>query len=449
RGDVEYPRIEAWEEALINEDYVYTPDNAISPPDRGVIIEYTPSTTGRIPRFSPLSFGIKLTNEDDEPEPAKCKLDLERKESFEEMDYWFSDGLLLEEHSYSLSLPGEGGELELENEGEYNIYVKCQDANGNYNPANFVFKFEVEQGPDTTPPLITATSIASGMPIAFNQTSIDLEVYVNEPVEGRWAHSNKEYAVMEGEMDCTRGNNLNDMNSRGLYTCETTLDGLKDRQENNFYFRCEDLSGNINRESYEFMLMGTQPLVLDWTKPEEGATIKDSTENIKVTLEAQTSAGYKDGESNCYFSDTGEEGDYIMFLNTGSYQHSQDLWLPQGDYEYYIRCVDLGGNMDNDTISFTVESDSSAPRIIRAYHEETYLKIITNEPARCVYDTTYENYPCDYSFDDGTSMTTLEEVNHYTEWNPQTTFYIRCQDEYGTQPDPDECSIIVRPSDIR
>jgi hypothetical protein len=288
------------------------------------------------------------------------------------------------------------------------------------------------------------------MPIAFNQTSIDLEVYVNEPVEGcRWAHSNQEYAVMEGEMDCTRGNNLNDMNSRGLYTCETTLDGLKDRQENNFYFRCEDLSGNINRESYEFMLMGTQPLVLDWTKPEEGATIKDSTENIKVTLEAQTSAGYKDGESNCYFSDTGEEGDYIMFLNTGSYQHSQDLWLPQGDYEYYIRCVDLGGNMDNDTISFTVESDSSAPRIIRAYHEETYLKIITNEPARCVYDTTYENYPCDYSFDDGTSMTTLEEANHYTEWNPQTTFYIRCQDEYGTQPDPDECSIIIRPSDIR
>lgn len=449
RGDVEFPRIEAWEEALINEDYVYNPDDTISPPDRGVRIEYSPSTTGCVEAFTPLSFGIKLTNEDGEPEPAKCKLDTTRKESFDDMRFYFSDGLLLEEHSYSLSLPGAGGDLEIENDGEYSIYVRCQDANGNSNVANFVFNFCVQTGPDTTPPLIVQTSIPSGMPIAYNQTSVDLEVYINEPVtDCRWSHQNQGYENMEGEMDCTGGDDPNDVNNQGLYTCETTLDGIKDRQENKFYFRCEDTTGNVNSESYEFILIGTQPLVIDWVKPENESIIRDSTEAVKVTLEAYTSAGYDEGKSNCYFSDTGEEDDYTLFFNTGSYEHSQDLWLPEDSYEYFIKCVDLGGNYDIEVINFEVESDSEPPIVVRAYHEEIYLKIITNEAARCVYDTKYENYPCDYAFDDGTPMTSLEDVNHYTNWNPEKTFYIICQDEYGTQPDPDECSIIVRPSDL-
>jgi hypothetical protein len=230
------------------------------------------------------------------------------------------------------------------------------------------------------------------------------------------------------------------------------LDGLKDRQENKFYFRCEDTSGNINRESYEFILIGTQPLVIDWVKPENGSVIKDSTESVKVTLEAYTSKGYKDGQSNCYFSDTGDENDYNLFFNTGSHEHSQDLWLGELEennvHKYHIKCIDLGGNYDIEVINFTVESDSEPPIIVRAYHEETYLKIITNEPARCVYDTKYENYPCDYSFEDGTHMTSLENLNHYTDWNPKETFYITCQDEYGTQPGSNECSIIVKPSNL-
>ncbi len=459
RGDVTFPTIEPWEDALINENYEYEFQNTgISPPDTGVIIQYTQAQPSQcIPAFAPLSFGIKLTNEDGDPEPAKCKLDTTRKDSFDDMRFYFSDGLLLEEHSYTLSMPGTGGEIETENDGEHSIYVRCQDANGNVNTANFVFNFCVQQGPDTTPPLIVQTSIPSGMPIAYNQTSVDLDVYINEPVtDCRWSHQDQGYENMDGEMDCTGGDSETDANNQGLYTCETTLDGLKNRQENKFYFRCEDTSGNINRESYEFILMGTQPLVIDWVKPENESIIKDSTEAVKVTLEVYTSKGYDEGKSNCYFkrSDEGEER-YVAFLGDedyNNYEHTQDLWLRESEegepYEYNIKCVDLGGNYKVEMINFEVESDSEPPIIVRAYHEETYLKIITNEPAQCVYDTTYENYPCDYAFDDGTIMTSLEDVNHYTNWNSQETFYIRCQDEYGTQPDPDECSIIVRPSDL-
>jgi len=449
RNDVEFPTIIPLEDALL-EGYEYNPDDTISPPDRGVKIEYTTSSTGCVKAFTPLSFGINVS------EPAKCKLDRLRKDNFEDMDFSFSGGLSLYEHTYTLNVPSssalESEGIAIENDGEYEVFVRCEDANGNSNTANFVFKFCVEKGPDTTPPLIVRTSIPSGMPIAYNQTSVDLEVYINEPAECRWSHLDQSYDSMEEMDDCSRADSLNDVNEQGLYTCETTLDGLKDRVENKFYFRCKDMSEseNVNTESYKYTLIGTQPLVIDWVKPEEGSLIKDSTERVKVTLEAKTSAGFDEGKSNCYFSDTGED-DYVLFFGDGNYnqyQHSQDLWLDEGEHEYFIKCVDLGGNPDIEVVNFEVESDSSAPIIVRAYHEETYLKLMTNEPARCVYDTKYESLPCDYSFDDGTPMTTIEDVNHYTDWNTQITFYVMCQDEYGTQPAYGECSKIIRPSQI-
>ncbi|MCK5150123.1 hypothetical protein KAJ87_04320, partial [Candidatus Pacearchaeota archaeon] len=447
RNDVEFPIIKPWKDALL-ENYEYKiQDTGISPPDTGVIIWNNESTKGCARAFTPLSFGITLD------EPGKCKIDALRKKDFEDMDFYFSSSLSLYEHSYALSLPGANAlkteNITIENDGDYELYVRCQDANGNSNIANFVFKFCVETGPDTTPPLIVTTDPLNGKPIAYNQTSFGTIVYVNEPADCRWSHTDQDYENMEEEMVCS--SSVFNMNAQMLYECSTTLTGLKDREENKFYFRCKDKAENVNRESYEFSLIGTQPLVIDWIKPESGSVIKDSSDAIQVTLEAKTSAGYDEGLSACEYSNTGETEDYVLFLGDekiDQYQHSQDLWLAEGDYEYFIKCTDLGGNYDIKTTNFSVEGDSSAPLIIRAYHEDTYLKLITNEPARCVYDTKYEDYPCDYLFDDGTPMTAIDDVNHYTEWDTNVNFYIKCQDEYGIQPAPDECSRIIRPFEI-
>lgn len=445
KNDVAYPIIEPLEDALL-EDYDYKPDNTISPPDRGVKVEYTESTTGCVKAFTPFSFGVNLN------EPGKCKIDPIRKQTFDNMDFYFGGSSTFKyNHTQVMSLPGpsalESENITVENDGEYELYVKCQDANGNFNTANFVFKYCVEKGPDTTPPLIAGTSIPTGYPIGYDITSVDVEVYINEPAECRWSQLDQSYDDMKEGMDCTRADSVLDMNNNGLYTCEATLTGLKNRQENQFYFRCKDQpreqeeNRNTNKESYEYILIGTQPLIIDEIQPEDGSTIRDATDVIKVTLEAKTSAGYKEGEATCYYSDTGETASYIEFFETLSYQHSQDLYLPGGEYEYFIKCIDLGGNFDINKTEFTVESDSSSPTIVRAYHEETYLKLVTDEEAECIYDVV----DCSYAFDDGIPMSTLNEVNHYTDWNTQINFYIKCQDEYGNQPNPNECSITVRP----
>lgn len=438
QNDVNYPIIEAWDNALLA-DYVYKPDSAISPPDRGVIIWNNNEPTGCADAYTRLSFGVTLD------EPAKCKIDYLRKNSFEDMTFDFGGSSLLRyNHSQAMSLPGPNSEsnLTLENDGNYAVYVRCQDANGNANIANFVFRFCVNPGPDTTAPLIVSTNLLNGMPVAYGQTELDLELYVNEPSECRWDHLDRNYNDMENNLSCAT--NAYEMNAQMLYTCTTTLNGLKDDYENDFYFRCKDQptkpedERNTNSESYEFIVMGTQPLVIDEVGPNK--TISDSTDVIQITLAAETSAGWEDGRALCYYSTTGEEEDYILFYETDSYEHAQDLWLPAGDYTYYIKCVDLGGNSDVAATSFTVESDSAEPLAVRAYHEGSYLKIITNEDATCVYDTV----DCTYNFDDGIEMASKDNM-HYTKWNTELSFYIKCADEYGNEPAPDKCSIIARP----
>jgi len=441
KNDVTFPIIKTWEDVL-SDGYSYSLDNTISPPDAGVKILKDSSTTGCVKAFEPLSFGI-TTNE-----PAKCKIDYLRKENFEDMDYYFgSSSTHKYNHSQLMALPGGNTSagnttVVLQNNGNYELYVRCQDKNGNYNKGNFVFKYCVEQGPDTTPVLIVTTNLLNNMPIAYNQTEVDLEVYVNEPAECKWSHIDQVYDDMEEKMSCAIS--VFEMNAQMLYKCTTELTGLKNSVDNKFYFRCKDQPGkpenerNTNAESYDFTLIGTQPLVLSSIGP--NGTIKDSTESVKVTLTARTDAGYKEGKATCYYSDDGNENNYIMFFETESYEHSQDLYLTNGDYEYWIKCVDLGGNSAINKTEFSVETDLLAPLVVRTYHEESYLKLVTNENAECVYDIVN----CNYLFDDGTKISTVDDTGHFIDWNTKISLYVKCKDEFGNQPAPSECNMVVR-----
>ena len=443
RNDVNPPVMTPLLEVL-SSGFKYTPDSTISPPDRGVFIVNEESTTGCAKAFFPLTFGITTD------EPAQCKVDYKSKKTFDEMDFYLGGTSLFDyNHTQVMALPGPNSlnaeNITLYNDGKFEMYVRCRDSNGNQDTGNFVFKFCVEKGPDTTPPLIITTDFLNNVPIAANQTSLALKVYVNEPAECRWSHDDESFDDMLEQMKCS--SSVLEMNEQMLYECNTNLTGLKNRMENKFYFRCKDQpkeensKRNSNLESYEFNVFGTQPLVITSVGP--NGTIKDATNNVKVTLTTETSAGYSEGVSNCYYSETGEDDSYIMFYKTASYFHSQDLYLTEGAYEYFIKCVDLGGNSDTDKVNFVVDTDTNPPVVARVYHEESYLKLITDEEAECVYSDD----DCTYEFADGIKMT-AKEKEHFTDWNLNKIFYIKCKDTYDNQPNPDKCSIVARPFEI-
>jgi len=449
-NDIKYPIIGTWTKALLNEKYKYSPADAIAPPDRGAFIKYQ-SSDGCVPAFTPLSFGVSLD------EPARCKISPIRTSSFETMGNLFlSGGIADYNHSFSLSMPGLNSltseNITIENDGNYELYVRCEDKNGNSNPANFVFKYCVDPEPDYTNPLIVFADPVNGKPVSHNTESLTAMFYINEPAECRWSHLDQDYENMENTMSCAT--NIMEMNAYMLYPCETTLTGLQNNIENKFYVRCKDQPSstelrNTNTESYEYILIGTEPLILSEVTP-NNTIIKGPTSSVKVTIEAETSAGYDDGISLCYYSETGEEGSYVQFYDTNSFKHSQDLWVSQGSYNFHIKCIDLGGNPDTATINFEVETDTAAPIIVRVYHEGDYLKLITDEEAVCRYGTS-SNIGCDYNFEEGTLMISMDnDFEHYVDWESNTNFYIKCGEirEGGIYPPQNECSLIARPFDI-
>ncbi len=463
QDDGMYPRISPWQDALLNQDYSYAVPNTVSNLQQGAYIIYSLSGDGCIPAFTPLSFGITLD------EYARCKISPTRSDSYETMPNIFfggEDGTRIGSfdinHSYQLAIPGisalQGNNISLPNGGEYELYVRCTDYNGNANPTEYVFMFCIDQGQDYTAPVIKSTNPLNGAPVTYNTESIETTFYVNEPAECRWSHTNQDYDSMPNTMTCAT--NVLEMNAYMNYPCTTTLTGIHNNMQNTFYIRCRDqpqLIGtpeesqrNTNTQSYEYILIGTEPLILNWVTP-NNTVVRGPSSSIQVMIEAETSAGYNNGISTCYFSETGEDGTYVQFQYPGgepSYQHSQELWLEEGSYEFYIRCIDLGGNMDSAIINFDVEVDVLAPTISRAYYDEGYLKIVTDERAECVYETA-ASIGCNYNIDEaGNAMHTNDNLEHYTTWNNNMDYYIKCIDENGIYPPYNECSIVVRPVDI-
>lgn len=435
KNDVDPPEINPWEDAL-HEGYSYKP----LPAERGVEIKYKQEEC--LPAFQAFEFGITLN------EIGYCKIESQRTDNFKNMRFDFGSSIPKENHTQVMKFAGttnlEAEGIEVSNDGNYEFYARCEDVNGNKNIDEFLFKFCIEKGPDTTQPNIVGFSLLDKTPIAFFQENeireTDIRAYVNEPAECRWSHEDKKYGDMENNMNCA--DSVEDINAQLTYACSGTLTGLENREQNKFYFRCNDTFNNVNSQSKELTLIGSEPLVISLAEP-NNTLIKGATDSVKVTLEAETSAGYNQGEATCYYSQTGNYDDYVKFGKTNSHEHSTNIYLDSGNYDYFIRCIDLAGNSDTKKINFDVEKDTSPPTVVRAYKENNFLKIITDEDAECVYDTLN----CAYNFDDGISMTKIEK-EHYTDWKKGTTFYIKCRDGFENQPNPDSCSITVKPFEV-
>ncbi len=459
RNDNTAPVISPWLEPLDEEKYKYDPLPTTLPSERGVEIKDKTSTDGCIGAATRLTFGVTLD------ELAECRVSTNRTETYQQMTeipelttgYSVYDHTITSLHNWGIALL-EGQTIPFREDGKYEIFVRCMNTNDLANDGTFVFKYCVKDTPDVTAATVEFTTPENNKPVQYGTTSIGIDVYLDKPVECKWSHNDQDYEAMTETMDCTDADTPEEailFNMNMFYKCTTTLTGLKDQTANKFYFMCNshpeydnedpddpETNRQVNSQSYVYTLIGTRPLVIDSVTPKSGAVIKDSTQSVKVTVQARTSAGYKDGEATCFIKRAAAQG-RGKFTNTDSYQHSVDLWLPRGSYGYSIECCDSGGNCDTETTEFVVDTDFSSPAVVRAYNEGASLKIVTNEEAECVYDTT----SCSYSFDDGIAMTSSDNINHFTEWNTDNNFYIKCQDDFGNQPTPDGCSIIVRPSD--
>jgi len=445
--DVTSPGIKPMESALTN-GYSYT-DVKNRPPGgngpAGMKITYN---GGCLPSFTPFKWGIITTDKGNngvELQPAQCKIDFNHTASFDDMNYYMDENnLYVENHTQAMSLPGatlnkkENTSLEIKSNAEYTMYVRCMDGNSNENRDEFAVRFCIDPTPDLTAPIIKSTSIDSGSAVLYKVDNVSLSVYTNEPANCKWSRKDSSYSNMENNMSCS--NSLWQMNAEMFYTCKTSLTSIKDKEQNDFYFRCQDMNNNTQQQSYAFTLYGTQPLNILSAGPT--GTIGSSTSTANVTLTVKTDNGFSNGASDCYYSTTNANSSFIKMVNTGGNTHSQSLDLVGGSYKYYYKCIDAGGNLDSNKTSFEVFVDKYAPAIVRAFQVSSKLYLVTDESSTCKYSTA----SCNFNMDsEGIDMPYANSVEHYSDLKVDQTYYIKCSDDFGNQPDPTECSMIIRP----
>ncbi|MCR4327137.1 MAG: hypothetical protein NUV46_00980 [Nanoarchaeota archaeon] len=418
---------------VLTVDYVYEDPASVSYPDRGTKIINTEESDGCLTPFSRVTFGVKLN------ELAKCKISFDRRGSYNEMSNYFGRAGRDYNHTQTLLIPELDTSLGQDN--QIFAYVRCQDANGNSNPANYVFQMCVQEGPDLKAPEIYGTSIKNDSKVAFSVMSAPVDFYINEPANCKWSFTpGRPYGTMENNMSCST--DPTQINLRLSYTCSSNLTGLRQDEKTNYYVKCQDVSErlNTNVQDYVYTLSSSRALSITSASP-NNTVIKDSTNPARITLRATTFGGTYDGSALCYYSNTGYEGSYIVFDNSSSTSHSTDIYLNSGNYNYSIKCHDFGGNAETVKIQFDVEIDSVAPLISRAYYDEGNMKIITNEKAECQFSTS----SCEYVFGDGVAFNSVDGFNHKIGWQTESTLYIKCQDIYGNQPaSASECSMTAR-----
>lgn len=436
--DVSPPIISPWTQILTS-GYRY--EGKSSPPGPGVKI-LANTSNGCLRAFQSIQFGV-VTNE-----PSQCKIDIASTKNYSDMaTFMGGDNLYTYNHSEFLSLPRASDfantSITLENGKEMNLFVRCKDANGNLNSAEYIVNVCVDPTPDNTAPEIKATSIKSGNCVAANTDNTTVEFYTNEPSTCKWSFTDKEYSTMDYNMSCS--SNVYEINAMQLYTCSALLTGIA-RDGTYYYVKCEDQPNapenerNRNMESYQFSLKGSNPLKLLSIKPNQ--TIYGAVRPTPVELYTQTLYGCEDNKAVCFYS-LENPNNYVQFFDTDKVDgiHTQRLDLQDGQHTVYVKCVDAGGNLAENTTSFNLEIDTNSPIIARAYQEDTYLKVVTQRNSECVYTNTN----CDYLFSEGTTMPYANTSTHVTPWFSDKSYYIKCRDEFRNE--PTDCSMIVRPTD--
>ncbi len=403
-----------------------------------------------LPAFSSIQWGIRTS------EPAQCKIDIRHTSSFEDMSYYIGgSNIYADSHTEYLAVPNSkdlenlsAGGIQIQNGNEMEVYIRCRDGNanansgeGNVNDAEYAVKFCVDETPDVTPPQVVSSSVNTGSCVASDQDTAEVVFYTNEPASCRWDKQDRsDFSDMQYSMTCSR--NAVDTGRLMVYPCTATFSGINS-EDTPFYIRCQDEEGNDNDASYDFSLKGSLPLKMENLGP--NSTIRSGADPAEVNLRAETSFGCEAGRAVCFYSQTGLENDFTMFKDTDTEDgvHTQKLYLQDGSHTISFKCVDAGGNVAENTTSFEVDVDTTAPEVVRVYEDNDLLKVVTVRDAICSFSTS----GCDFLVDEGEKLLTAtgKENVHMTEWVKDTNYYIKCKDNFNNE--ELGCSVVVRPVD--
>ncbi len=432
-NDVSPPQIDANNPALSSGFSYNNPLTNI-----GVTIKNSSVSDGCLQEYSPVNWGVVLN------EPGQCKVSETHTSNYEEMESYLSNivgNQFSKNHTVATAMPtldelGVSG-IDPARRGNYKLYVRCQDASGNYNAAEYIAEFCVSPANDVTPPIISQYIPASPGLVGLNATNKQIQFYTNEPATCRWSlTAGQEYSQMINSATCN--NEISQITLNG-WGCVVNLPVLNE-STTNYHFRCADQpwlgtnetnpnlpdpNQNVNSDDSVYQIKKTTtPLTITSISP-NGNIISVGSLPVSVNLEATTSGGINNGNAICSYNLNG--AGFIPFFNTGANTHLQTFSsLLEGNYAIGLQCFDLAQNTVSGNTQFSVQVDSSGPIITRVYSSGASLTVITNEASTCAWSTT----SCSFDFASGTLLSGSSQV-HTMPYDNGITYRIKCKDAFN------------------
>ncbi len=386
---------------------------------------------GTIKEYTKVSFGIATVNEYGDPLLSRCYYEEGDEFDVQNPVYSnsFSNGRSGYKHNITL--------YNLEDGKTHRYHVKCENAiSGMESIVDYVIKFTINEAPDLTPPIIEKFDPKNNGYVASFNEEVNVGLYVNELVDERnadagckWSNENIIYEQMTNRFVCATPSSTLEMQK-----CEGVLPGIQDGA-NIFYVSCKDNSGNVN-SPVQYTITKTQPLNLDSVNVLSDRCRTDSEGKLncftnEITLEAKTSGGAETGNAVCSYSSICDTEGCMQdeFFNSHSALHSQpDLIVNEGINTYYVRCVDVAGNIATGSISVYGSIDNTAPVLEKVLYDSSFnkLKIIIKD----LNEVTCKYSDSDFSFDsEGTEMSKVDN-EFYADWG-LSNYYIQCRDSFG------------------
>ena len=352
--------------------------------------------------YQTVTFGVKTD------ELSQCKITQDyNATSIDEADMYFDNSYYDYHHNQSWILnPSE----------EYQFFVWCQDYNGNDGDKFFLVEISTNKGDDVTPVQVVGTSVVNNGFVPNTTSAMDVTFYTNEPADCYWSTNDVDVTLMENfttsDYDCSSGATSTD----SFFFEHDALQMPIEYGENTFYFACSDCAGNNNTQNHVYTLYGTEALSIDQYYP-NGETFYTDT----LSLSVSTSGGAEEGKSVCSYNG-------VDFLTTNASTHSQVLEnLEKGEYSYAVDCMDVAGNKNSTSVSFTIDVDEAGPGLSSLYSSDGTVYFELDEASWCEY------YYEEFEYGSGTSVVSGATSGSFAISESVSEYYVICVDEFDNE----------------
>lgn len=345
-------------------------------------------------------------------------------------------------HTLTITIPWIEDERVQNNSGDsLRLFIRCIDKCDKYvNTAEYVVEFPIDPSPDTTPPLILNVTPSDPTYLPYGGNMSYIEVALNEEGNCKYDYNQGiQYGLMVGGnfTKCSDSTNGEKFCSHGFVT---NLVG----NSTTIYIKCQDIEGNNNTEDYPHTFLPSPEAlkITDYKPDKEHIRKKPITPEEPLFFSVTTAGGAFSGNSECWWKLTGPTVAEDTFLQNQSTTHEYEITsqLNPGEHQIDYACLDSAGNFANLTTKFTIEQDQTPPAVVRVFMEGSNIKVLTNEEARCFYNTTYVP---NCNFEDGTGMDSMLTTEHLISYQYDQTYYVKCKDEFEQQ-NP-KCAVIIKP----